>query len=42
MTDEERGAAGIASLPEDLAEAIDLAEGSELLRRRSATTSSST
>ena len=32
MTDDERGAAGIASLPEDLVEAIHLAEGSEVLR----------
>jgi glutamine synthetase len=32
MTEEERDAAGIASLPEDLVEAIHLAEGSEVLR----------
>jgi len=32
MTDEERSAAGIASLPEDLHDAITLAEGSEVLR----------
>ena len=32
MSDDERGAAGIASLPEDLVEAIHLAEGSEVLR----------
>ncbi len=32
MTEAERGAAGIASLPEDLHEAIALAEGSEVLR----------
>jgi glutamine synthetase len=32
MTEDERDAAGIASLPEDLVEAIHLAEGSEVLR----------
>ena len=32
MTEDERGAAGIESLPEDLVEAIHLAEGSEVLR----------
>jgi glutamine synthetase len=32
MTDVERGAAGIASLPEDLHDAIGLAERSDLLR----------
>ena len=32
MTDEERRAAGIASLPEDLYEAIELAGESKLLR----------
>jgi glutamine synthetase len=32
MTDDERSAAGIASLPEDLHDAITLAEDSEVLR----------
>ena len=32
MTEEERAAAGIESLPEDLHDAIGLAEGSEVLR----------
>ena len=33
MTDEQREALGIGSLPADLHEAIELARGSELLRR---------
>ena len=33
MTEAERGSAGIASLPQDLHDAIGLAEGSDVLRQ---------